>query len=297
MRAMSRIVVLTLSMLISIPVFMALQSKAAAQSPSPQAISMYNLGLNAFKIGSLESAIIFFKRATDLDPNLADAQYNLGVLFKSQRRFKEALPRFEEVLRIKPNDTEAHYQIGLSLQALSQFVEAKQHYQSIPPSSSNFAEAQKRVFECDARIASPQGGQTNSPAVPPTQSQAIPIAIPNPPPVTSASPPVTAYIPPTTETTPSNSSSTQTQPAPAPQSPSVAGKPIAVLANTSVRVIATGFNAPSGLTFDRQGNLYVANFNSNTVDRISSDGTRSQFASGGHLKGPIGLAADDSGNI
>jgi DNA-binding beta-propeller fold protein YncE len=45
------------------------------------------------------------------------------------------------------------------------------------------------------------------------------------------------------------------------------------------------------------GNLYVANFNSNTVDRISADGTRTQFASGANLNGPIGLACDESGNI
>jgi DNA-binding beta-propeller fold protein YncE len=74
-------------------------------------------------------------------------------------------------------------------------------------------------------------------------------------------------------------------------------KPTALLANSAVRVIATGFHAPSGLTFDNQQNLYVANFNSNTVDRISRDGTRTVFASGGHLKGPIGLTSDDAGNI
>ena len=69
------------------------------------------------------------------------------------------------------------------------------------------------------------------------------------------------------------------------------------MAKTSVRVIATGFTSPSGLTFDRFGNLYVANYGKNTVDRISRDGTRVEFSSGGHLKGPIGLAADDAGNI
>jgi DNA-binding beta-propeller fold protein YncE len=73
--------------------------------------------------------------------------------------------------------------------------------------------------------------------------------------------------------------------------------PIAVLANSTARIIATDFNAPAGLTFDRMGNLYVANFNTNSIDRISADGTRSQFSSGSNLRGPIGLAADDTGNI
>lgn len=73
--------------------------------------------------------------------------------------------------------------------------------------------------------------------------------------------------------------------------------PVPVLANSSVRVIATGFSAPAGLAFDRQGNLYVANFLSNSVDRISPDGTRTQFSSGANLKGPIGLVVDEHNNV
>lgn len=88
---------------------------ALAQAPNQQAISMYNLGLNAYKQGSTEAAIIFFRRACDIDPNLPDAQYNLGMLFQSQRRFKEAVPRFQEVLRVKPQDPDAHYQLAISL--------------------------------------------------------------------------------------------------------------------------------------------------------------------------------------
>src|SRR5262249_39498666 len=55
--------------------------------------------------------------------------------------------------------------------------------------------------------------------------------------------------------------------------------PVPVLANTSLRVIGTGFSAPTGLAFDRLGNLYVANYTTNTLDRISVDGTRTQFSS------------------
>jgi hypothetical protein len=73
--------------------------------------------------------------------------------------------------------------------------------------------------------------------------------------------------------------------------------PTPLIANATVRVIATGFSAPSGLGFDRPGNLYVANFTNNTIDRISADGSRSQFSSGSNLKGPIGLVVDGLGNV
>lgn len=291
-----------------------LAEKAQAQSTDPRAISMYNLGLNAYKQGSPESAIIFFKRATDIDPNLADAQYNLGVLFQSQRRLKESVSRFQEVLRVKPNDSDAQFQLGIVNMGLGQYDEAKKYLNMIPPANVHFQDAQRKAAECDQKIAS---GNTTPTAMP----QSTPISEVSSPQTTASAPqsaPQTTYAsqPAATQTyTPTQPSYTQpqttgqSQPAapqrtyPQTQTPPVSAsstagsKPTPVLANSSVRVIATGFHAPSGLTFDSQGNLYVANFNANSVDRISRDGTRSIFASGGHLKGPIGLVADDGGNI
>ncbi len=81
------------------------------------------------------------------------------------------------------------------------------------------------------------------------------------------------------------------------QTPPSTSNPVPILANSSLRIIATGFNAPAGLTFDKAGNLYVANFMTNSIDRIGPDGTRSTFSTGVNLRGPIGLVADDQGNI
>ncbi|MBP6743736.1 tetratricopeptide repeat protein [bacterium] len=310
---------------------------ASAQAPqgggagtAQQAVGMYNLGLAAYKQGSLESAIIFFRRATDMDPNLADAQYNLGVLYQSQRRLKEAIPRFQEVLRVKSADPDAHFQLGIALMDMGRAAEAKNHLQAIAPSSPHFADAQKRIQTCEAQLA---GATVASPSYNPNASAAQPAAnvfnsstnqAMNLNPVGSETPAPRDYSTISNNSYSGSSAASgntlshvvqpqqplqqvqqvqQTQAvrpvaiASAPVAASRAGAPTAVLANSSARVIATGFSAPSGLTFDRLGNLYVANFTSNTVDRISADGTRMQFSSGSNLKGPIGLAADDSGNI
>lgn len=292
--------------------------QGASQSQNHQAVGMYNLGLAAYQQGSLESAIIFFRRATDLDPNLSDAQYNLGVLYQSQRRAKEAIPRFQEVLRVKPADPDAHYQLGLALMEMGRPAEAKTHFAAIAPNNSHFADAQKRTQICEQQMA---GATVATPSYTPTAQAPQANLNLNPMPakepetnntVTSAgyqynqqtyTPPAQTYTPPVQQAyTPPAQTYTppvQAQPAVAKTAPVASrnGAPTAVLANSSARVIATGFSAPSGLTFDRSGNLYVANFNSNTVDRISSDGTRMQFSSGANLKGPIGLVADDAGNL
>ena len=133
-----------------------------------QAVGMYNLGLTAYKQGSLESAVIFFRHATDLDPNLTDAQYNLGVLYQSERRLKEAVPRFPEVLRVKPADPDAHYQLGIALMDLGRHAEAKQQFAAIAPASAHFADAQKRTATCDqvlsgATVAQPSYSPSATP--------------------------------------------------------------------------------------------------------------------------------------
>lgn len=54
---------------------------------------------------------------------------------------------------------------------------------------------------------------------------------------------------------------------------------------------------PADLTFDAAGNLYVANFNSNSILKVSPTGEAATFASGFPLHGPLGLVFDDEQNL
>jgi hypothetical protein len=296
---------------------------AIAQEADPHAVSLYNLGLTAFKEGSPESAVIFFKRATDIDPNLADAHYNLGVIYQSQKRYKEAIPRFEEVLRIKSGDADAHYQLAVMLQDAGRYSEAKEHLSQIPPSSNHFQDAQARLNQLNnlppGSVAPNQVGQASygQPQFAPPQLNQSPIAsqpinqAPNDQMASSmslqsATVPQAPYgmqptVPATSLTNPGQGLEQMASNVPnqveKPAEVSAAPNPVPVLPNSTLRVIANGFNAPSGLAFDRLGNLYVANYISDTIDRIGADGTRSQFAVGANLKGPIGLVADEAGNL
>lgn len=283
-------------------------NEAQAQSANPHAVSLYNLGLSAYKQGSPESAIIFFKRAADIDPDLADAQYNLGVLYQSERRLKEAVPRFEQVLRVKPQDQDAHFQLGLALIDLGRTSEAKQHLLSVAPNSPHFSEAQKKLASIDSgqagqsqQLAAPGG---NPPALAPPETPASPGGTPYQQPAIN-NPPANAYTPPAyLPANPPPNIATAVPPSvntfqnrPPTCTPPATPNPVPLLANATVRVVATGFSAPSGLAFDKVGNLYVANFITNSIDRIASDGTKTPFVSGVNLKGPIGLVVDEAGNL
>lgn len=333
----------------------------AAYAPNPRAVSLYNLGLTAYKQNSPESAIIFFKRACDIDPNLADAQYNLGVIYQLQKRYKEAAPRFEEVLRIKPSDPDAHFQLGIIMQETGRPSEARNHLSCIAPNNPHFPDAQRRLTQLNNPDAVPtatqpdglRDGSTASnpyagtavygqqlpgqplqqpvaqqPAYNASQSYGQPAAAYQPPAqpynaqptYNSGQPaattatgvaqqtiaaagstftPVQQTQPPTQPATAYNTGpqTTTTQPSAVAPTPLANVGPVPTQANTSLRIIATGFSAPSGLTFDRNGNLYVANYMSNSIDRIGPDGSRSTFCTGTSIRGPIGLVSDESGNI
>jgi Tfp pilus assembly protein PilF len=302
----------------------------AGYTPNPRAVSLYNLGLTAHKQGSPESAIIFFKRACDLDPNLADARYNLGVLYQMQKRYKEAVPRFEEVLRIKPTDPDAHFQLGVILQETGRLQEARQHLSTIAPNSSHFPEAQRRLAQLNnmpatAVSADPSANQAayQQPALAATQplqpTQPAPTApyqdnsgaggLQQQPRETMSQPtglqqqavsqpPQTAMMQPALNGSPGFQSQPATAYVPPYQAPPpVSSGPVPVMANSTLRIIATGFSAPSGLAFDRNGSLYVANYMTNSIDRIGQDGSRNTFCTGVNLRGPIGLVIDDANNL
>lgn len=67
---------------------------------------------------------------------------------------------------------------------------------------------------------------------------------------------------------------------------------------TSTFASGTGLNRPFGLVFDSSGNLYVANYDGDDIEKFSPTGTDlGVFAATGSDTAPYGLAIDGSGNI
>ena len=55
--------------------------------------------------------------------------------------------------------------------------------------------------------------------------------------------------------------------------------------------------SPTGITTDRNGNVYVATFSDNSIIKITPDNRRVIFLKSDMIKGPIALASDEVGNI
>jgi len=61
--------------------------------------------------------------------------------------------------------------------------------------------------------------------------------------------------------------------------------------------VYTDIASPTGITTDKQGNLYVAGFSDNTIYKITPDGKKIVFIKNPKIDGPIGLEIDNNGNI
>ncbi len=83
-------------------------------------------------------------------------------------------------------------------------------------------------------------------------------------------------------------SSTQPSNVTAPPPPN---KPIAS------KLILTGFQGPTGVASDNKGNLYIANYVTNTIIQIAPDNKRTVFYKGTPVNGPVGLAVDSYQNV
>ncbi len=89
-----------------------------------------------------------------------------------------------------------------------------------------------------------------------------------------------------------------------------AGTILKLRADGTSAVFASGFNTPSGLALLPDGHLLVADTGSHTIKKISADGVVTMFAGtenvagsedgegrSAKFNGPIGIAADDDGNV
>lgn len=59
----------------------------------------------------------------------------------------------------------------------------------------------------------------------------------------------------------------------------------------------TNLPSPTGITTDRDGNLYVASFSSNAIIKITPAGAKSIFLKSESLNGPIDMEIDNAGNL
>ncbi len=88
-----------------------------------------------------KKAILHYKEAIRINPNLAEAHYNLGNLFYNSKQYEDAEKEYREAVRINPNLAEPHYNLGLLLYDLKRYNEAEKEYRETIRINPNLAKA------------------------------------------------------------------------------------------------------------------------------------------------------------
>src|SRR2546425_10410777 len=103
----------------------------ALQDVSPEGAQHMQSGVEAHKQGRFDVAIAEFRKATETDPNLAEAFLNLGEELMQIRNNSAAITPLKRALELRPDLDAAHLQLGYALLSLGYATEAIPHLERV----------------------------------------------------------------------------------------------------------------------------------------------------------------------
>ena len=101
---------------------------ATRRSQRSSAERFYMQGLGFLSRDDCEKALPYFKKATEADPEYADAWAQTGFCSGMLGRHAEALKASRQAIRLKPDSPESYLNLGSALSYLGQFKEAADAY-------------------------------------------------------------------------------------------------------------------------------------------------------------------------
>jgi len=90
----------------------------------------YSQGVAQLSRDDYQRALPFFERATDLDPNYAEAWYQAGFAYGVMGRHQDALKASKQAAKLRPEWSQTYVNIGASNYALGQFKDAAEAYKT-----------------------------------------------------------------------------------------------------------------------------------------------------------------------
>ncbi len=92
------------------------------------AIAYTNLGNLRFRMGAESEAAELYKRALEIDPRQPEAHYNLGYVMLERGVPSRAIAHFQRALDADPNFGDAHFNLAMALEATGQPERATPHW-------------------------------------------------------------------------------------------------------------------------------------------------------------------------
>lgn len=195
----------------------------------------------------------------------AKLDYNQGIDFYKLGMYERAMESFRSAIRTYPDYIDAYYNLGTVLEYLKNYSEAITVFKQIYLRNPNDYEVLYKLANLSSKIEDYTKAGEYLSLIPPSsdyykQAQELAESIK-----------VNTTLPVQQSNTPSKIA-TQTG-------------------------IYENILSPTGITTDRNGNIYVAAFSDNSIIKISPDNKRTVFLKSSKISGPTSLASDETGNI
>jgi tetratricopeptide (TPR) repeat protein len=103
----------------------------AAQAGSPEAVQHLQAGLEARKQHQIDQEIVEFRKATEVDPSLADGFLNLGAAYMEKHDYGSAIAPLKRALELSPDLPVGHQLLGYALLSQGYAAEAIPHLERV----------------------------------------------------------------------------------------------------------------------------------------------------------------------
>lgn len=203
-------------------------------------------------------------------PTEAKLQYNLGIDYYKAGQYDNAMASFRQAISIDPNYIDAYYNLGSILEYLKQDEAALAVFKQIIVRKPDDYESVFKAAYLSNKLGQPDKAKTYLSLIP-AESSVYPKA---------------------QQLASSLNTDMQTIKAKEEQA-SKAETPKIEQTNGMYNDIAS----PTGITSDKNGNIFVSCFSDNMIYKITPDGKKIIFIKDAKINGPIGMASDDDGNI
>lgn len=195
----------------------------------------------------------------------AKLDYNQGIDFYKLGMYERAIESFRSAIRAYPDYIDAYYNLGTILEYLKNYSEASVIFKQIYLRNPHDYEVLYKLANISAKLEDYTKAAEYISLIPSTSEyykQAQDLA---------SNIKVNTVLPKQENNTPSK---------------------IATQTGIYENVLS-----PTGVTTDKDGNIYVATFSDNSIIKITPDNKRIVFVKDSKISGPISLASDELGNI
>ncbi len=143
--------------------------KALEVNPDLEKAAVY-LGVILYAKGNVAEAIEHYQRVLQLNPGFAEVHNNLGALLDRQGKADEAIAHYRQALRLRPTIAEAHFNLGRALLKQGKLEKAIKQIQRAVQINPDYKEARKlldavRTGKARGSVTSIESHQASRPEI------------------------------------------------------------------------------------------------------------------------------------